>query len=303
MVQNSSQQLDSRIKIITPENIAFEYRLAGPFWRLPAYLIDLLIRFAAFAISIIAIIFTFSISFGSLGLGIAGFIILVFWFLLSWFYGGLFETYWNGQTPGKRLMGLRVLTTDGQPINALQAVLRNVLRLVDAIPGIQLGEWTLPTYMLGLFTATVAGRYQRLGDIVCRTIVVIEERNRMAGIEQIRGKVIDELDAQIPANFVVSRSLAHVLQKYVERRLYLGPARRQEIASHVGSVLIKKLSLPPNTKHDVLLCTLYRRSTGSNEPEENQPAQLANESPPESPQSNPVTTIKPNTPPQEPSPL
>ena len=67
---------------------------------------------------------------GGLGIGV----FLVCWFVLSWFYGGLFETFWNGQTPGKRLFGLRVLTVDGTPINAMQAVLRNVLRDVDAMP-------------------------------------------------------------------------------------------------------------------------------------------------------------------------
>ena len=50
-------------------------------------------------------------------------------FLVSWFYGGFFEAYWNGQTPGKRIMGLRVLSTNGRPINGYQAVLRNLLRV------------------------------------------------------------------------------------------------------------------------------------------------------------------------------
>ena len=55
-------------------------------------------------------------------------------FAVSWFYFGLFETFWNGQTPGKRMMGLRVLSVTGQPINAMQAILRNILRAVDAMP-------------------------------------------------------------------------------------------------------------------------------------------------------------------------
>ena len=55
-------------------------------------------------------------------------------FVLEWFYGGLFESLWNGQTPGKRLMGLRVLTTEGQPINGMQAVMRNLLRYADIFP-------------------------------------------------------------------------------------------------------------------------------------------------------------------------
>ncbi len=66
------------------------------------------------------------------GLGFAVWLLLAF--VISWFYFGLFETFWNGQTPGKRLFGLRVLRTDGRPINAMQAILRNVLRAVDAMP-------------------------------------------------------------------------------------------------------------------------------------------------------------------------
>ena len=63
---------------------------------------------------------------------------LIAMFVLEWFYGGIFETYMNGQTPGKWVMGIRVLTVDGQPINGLQAVLRNILRTVDLYPMLSL---------------------------------------------------------------------------------------------------------------------------------------------------------------------
>ncbi len=92
---------------------------------------------------------------GLAGLGFGFWLIL--WFVLSWFYGGLFETYCNGQTPGKRMMRIRVIASDGQPINGLQAVLRNLLRAIDAQP--------LFTYQLGLFSAMMNDRFQRLGDL------------------------------------------------------------------------------------------------------------------------------------------
>ncbi len=123
-----SAPLDTTVEIVTPENIAFRYRLAGPFRRLPA-LSDRRghssggrrggVRSAPLLVL------------GRLGLPGVGFgVAMVCWFVLFWFYGGLFETFWNGQTPGKRLLGIRVLTLDGQPVNALQAILRNVLRIV-----------------------------------------------------------------------------------------------------------------------------------------------------------------------------
>lgn len=97
----NSSQLDTYIQIVTPENIAFQYRVAGPFRRLPAYLIDLAIRLGV----AIGGTLTAMWGFGAAGIGDVGFgLAMCLWFLLAWFYGGLFESLWNGQTPGKRLM-------------------------------------------------------------------------------------------------------------------------------------------------------------------------------------------------------
>src|SRR5215469_7519516 len=89
--------IDTRIEIVTPENIAFQYRVAGPFRRLPAYLIDVLVKLGVITILWVLLTFGFGII-GQIGVGFG--LGLVAWFLLDWFYGGLFETYWNGQTPG-----------------------------------------------------------------------------------------------------------------------------------------------------------------------------------------------------------
>ena len=116
----AARQLDNRIKVVTPENIAFEYLVAGPFSRLPAYLIVVLIRVGLLVgVSLVLWFGLGMVDLPEMGVGLS----LVLWLLLEWFYGGLFETFWNGQTPGKRMMRLRVVTVDGQPINALQAVL------------------------------------------------------------------------------------------------------------------------------------------------------------------------------------
>jgi uncharacterized RDD family membrane protein YckC len=257
-VDDRKDQLDSRIRVVTPENIAFEYRLAGPFWRLPAYLIDLAVRVALYVL----IAFTSMLVFGLAGVFSAGIlIIMVSWLVLSWFYGGLFETFWNGQTPGKRMMHLRVISTDGRPINALQAILRNILRAVDALPTYTLSpEMVYPTYLLGLVVAASSNRYQRLGDIVCGTMVVVEERSGLHGVERVESEAIDQLAVLLPANWRASRTLSAALASYVERRRYFGPARRAEIARHVGGPLVERLGLPPDTDHDTLLGALYRQT-------------------------------------------
>ena len=270
------RQIDGRIEIVTPENIAFEYRVAGPFWRLPAYLIDLAIRIALS----IGLLLLLSLALGSVGLIDVGLgLTLVAWFVLSWFYGGLFETFWNGQTPGKRMMGLRVVSITGQPINASEAVLRNVLRAVDGMPGLVYEKLALPFYSVGLLTSATNNRFQRIGDLVCGTMVIIEDRHRLHEVARVNEPAVVDLAFSLPANFLVSPSLALALAKYVERRKFFAPARRAEIARHLGYVLVEKLELPPHTNHDLLLCALYNRAfiteRSGSEPDGPDPARRA----------------------------
>ncbi len=195
------RQLDSRIEIVTPENIAFHYVLAGPFRRLPAYLIDCGICVSALVTTLIVV--SLFAAFGGLaGLGFGAWLLMAF--VLSWFYFGLFETFWNGQTPGKRLMGLRVLSTDGQPINAMQAVLRNVLRAVDAMPILGSAELGIPFYMVALVAMSSNRRYQRLGDLTCGTIVVVERRSKLKGVSPVQHPDVVRFAQQLPLTFVVS---------------------------------------------------------------------------------------------------
>lgn len=246
---DKSPQIDSHIRVITPENIGFEYRMASPFERLMAFAIDSAIMGLAIAVvSITAILLLGIVGAGGIGWGLA----LVTWFVVTWFYGGVFETFWNGQTPGKRSLGLRVLSTDGSPINAGQAVLRNFLRFVDSQP--------LYTYLVGLVSTAMNRRYQRLGDLACGTMVVAEDRTRAARLNDLNDVLLSPVENLLPPGAVPSRTLAKAISLYVDRRRYFGPARRAEIARHVGEMLVQQYRLPPGIDHDALLCALYRRA-------------------------------------------
>lgn len=251
------RQLDNRLEIVTPENIAFEYRVAGPFWRLPAYLIDMLITLALVTIVGVACLIAFGMA-SIVGLGVM--IWLIIWFVASWFYGGLFEALWNGQTPGKKLFGLRVVQLDGRPINALQAIARNILRSADSLPTFPVGIFTIPCYIVGLVSCAMTTRYQRLGDLACGTIVVIEERSYLGNLVRFDDPIVASMSAVLPADFAVSRSLGKALAAYADRRRYMTPSRRAEVARHVGSLLVERFNLPTNTSHDLLLCALYHRT-------------------------------------------
>ena len=237
--------LDATIDVVTPENIAFEYRLAGPFRRLPAYLLDFFVSGAIFLALVIVISLTVSLA--SPYLAMAGMVLLGF--VIRWFYGALFETFMNGQTPGKYVLGLRVLTDSGQPINGMQATLRNLLRAADTL---------LP--LLGLLVTAMNRKYQRLGDLVAGTIVVIEERQWLTGVARLEDPRAIQLAAYLPPNFVVSRSLAKSLATYVERRRFFTPPRRREVARHLAIPLLDRFGLPPDTSYDLLLCALYYRT-------------------------------------------
>jgi len=246
-VAQSTDPLDTHIQLVTPENIAFRYQVAGPFRRLPAYAIDLALRVAFSTAVILVVVWISDYGLGDIGEAVW----LLLFFLLSWFYGGVFEAMWNGQTPGKRWTRLRVLTFDGQPINASQAVLRNVLRAVDAFPAL---------YVLGLITTAMNDRYQRLGDLVCGTMVVVEERKSLFGVTRINEPEVIRLAGYLPANYQIDRELSRALSAYVERRKTFSPGRRADVARHLSEPLRVRLSLPQGTDPDLLLCALYWRT-------------------------------------------
>jgi uncharacterized RDD family membrane protein YckC len=260
------EQLDTTIEIVTPENIAFHYRVAGPFRRLPAFLVDLSLRFGImFALGCLVSMFA---SLGG-GLGVVGTLalILIAWFILEWFYGGIFESLMNGQTPGKWMLGLRVLTVAGQPINGLQAVMRNVLRAADMYPLMMFSisdsgpeALGVPTFLLGLVVMACNRRFQRLGDIVCGTMVVVEESHWLTGVVKIDDPRAAQLAEYLPANYQVSRTMAQTLAVYADRRRFLTAARRQEVARHLAEPLVERFGLPRDTSCDLLLCALYYRT-------------------------------------------
>jgi hypothetical protein len=118
----------------------------------------------------------------------------------------------------------------------------------------------LPTFLVGLVAMAFNRRFQRLGDLACGTMVVIEERHWLTGVARLEDPRAAQLAEYLPADFRVSRSLAQALATYVERRRFFTPARRREVAGHLAELLLPRLGLPPDTGYDLLLCALYYRT-------------------------------------------
>lgn len=237
----ASAPLDTTLVLVSPENIAFEYRLAGPAPRAVAFLIDLTLLGA---VAVLTLMFCTVVGQGALfGFWLAGV------FFLWWGGSAAVEVLANGQTPGKRVLGIRVVSHDGLSINVSQSILRNFLRAIDLAP----------PFLPGLVSMVVTSRLQRLGDLAAGTIVVVDRAASAAGPPRVDSghNLVAEL---VPVGFTPSLALVEALADYVGRRRVLGPARRQEIASIAGRRLTAAWGVPPSHDDDALLCAVYEQA-------------------------------------------
>jgi uncharacterized RDD family membrane protein YckC len=263
MSEDLHRPLDTRIRVSTPENIAFEYAIAGPFRRLPAFLLDVLIKFAALGLIAFALAIGLGSLIGELGVAAAQVVILLGLFVTSWLYGAAFEAWANGRTIGKWALGLRVVSIDGHAINGSQALLRNLVTAADMLPPCFIFQsddfpgFPLPTFLVGLVSMALTRRQQRLGDLAAGTMVVIDERSWASTALRVEDPRVEALASFIPPGFRVSPSLARAVAAYVERRRYLSPPRRAEIARHVTAPLIEEFEFRQGVDPDLLLLALY----------------------------------------------
>lgn len=240
---DGNSPLDTTIRIVTPENIAFHYRLAGPFRRLPAYLLDLLIQ-ASLIIALYWALSTVVQSRASYGVG------LVIAFSIYWGYGAFLETFWNGQTLGKKAAGIRVVSASGLPITGWQATLRNILRAAD---------FALFFLNVAAISFLLTKRFQRIGDLAADTMVVVDEARRLRRVRDAEGAEVEELLTAIPASFVADAAMAEALASYVAKRDVLSPARRREVAGHLARPMIRGFGLAESVDPDALVRAAYRK--------------------------------------------
>ncbi len=159
--------------IDTPEQVGLEYSVAGVGSRFVAALLDSLILFAFFFAEVLVMVMIGAASAAThtaggwsetAGKWFVAFVVFVN-FVVVWGYFALFEAHWQGQTPGKRTMKIRVIKDSGRQITLFEAMARNLLRVVDYLPS---------AYLVGVITMLCNKQNQRLGDLAAGTIVVHE---------------------------------------------------------------------------------------------------------------------------------
>lgn len=209
-------KLDTLQSVELAEGVVIRLRIAGPMPRALAYLADFFIRVAL----LIAGMIVASMAGWALGDRVAGGLILLAWFLLDWLYPVVFEAGRRGATPGKRMMGLRVVQASGSPLTIGQAVVRNFLRFIDGMP--------LFTYAFGVASCLATRRFQRLGDLAAGTVVVYARTPPQPKIPEM---------PPVPPQAVpvlLTADEKHALAMFSERAGLWTPARRVEIANHAS---------------------------------------------------------------------
>lgn len=199
--------LDTRYRVEIPGGIHLEAQVVGPIPRCFAFAIDLIIRgVVMFVISLL------SLPFGIAGVG--GGFLLICLFALEWLYPVLFEVFWRGQTPGKRILGIAVINDDLTPVTLGTSMIRNLLRTVDFLPLF---------YLAGLVTMFSNRRFQRLGDMAAGTLVIsLRESARAA---PIRG-----VEPLAPSTSLLRTEQISIID-FLQRSAQLSPPRQQELAA------------------------------------------------------------------------
>jgi uncharacterized RDD family membrane protein YckC len=166
------------------------------------------------------------------GLAVAAVIVTVF--LVQFGYDVLFETLAAGRTPGKRWTGLRVVKMGGTPVTFLPSALRNILRIVDSLPGF---------YLVGILFVMFTRNNQRLGDLAAGTIVVRERRQKTDLTTSVLGPA--PADTALYDISAVSADELATIRRFLDRRTALTPEARQRLAREMASRLMPKVVGPP----------------------------------------------------------
>ncbi len=248
-----------KLTIETPEQTSLDFAIAGIGSRFLALALDTLIQIlvgfivgvgGTMAIGALAAVLPKS--------AIWGFALLVIFFFLLYFgYFSFFEIIWNGQTPGKRKAGIRVIKDSGRPLTAAESIARNLMRIVDWLPGF---------YAIGIASALLTKENKRLGDLVAGSLVVRESSfSDLKPVWQTAQAPTSPVLAPLGADKLTLEESA-LIDSFLTRRSELDFAVRVRMADQIFQRLKPKLVLPADSTlsaEGILERLAYeRRATG-----------------------------------------
>ena len=227
------------LEVETPEHVVVDYEIAGLGSRGLAAVIDLLIILVLFGALVGAVVLLSRVV-----PGVAFIALIAGSFSLLWGYFAFFEGFRNGQTPGKRLAGIRVMRESGHPVTFRDAAARNLIRIIDLLP---------PPYLLGAILIVLTPRAKRLGDMVAGTVVV-RDRPAESFLETPDAPAPPEAETAAP---LLTDEEFRVLREFDERSRGLAPETHARLAAGLAARFAARV--PRTTGSDVrFLGDLYR---------------------------------------------
>ncbi|HEU4417142.1 MAG TPA: RDD family protein [Candidatus Angelobacter sp.] len=226
-----------KLTIDTPEQVHLEFVLAGIGSRFMAIFLDFLIELLIYALLVGLSLLWISggVFSASRSVWWEAIVTLVI-FCINWGYYAIFEAVWKGQTPGKRWAGIRVIKDSGRPINAFEAIARNLVRAVDFLPLF---------YGIGVITILLNAKNRRLGDYVAGTLVVHEASDREATLF-FNTPATTEFILHQAAGLTVLE--AELIETFLARRLDIPPDVRRFNSQRIADMISARLKIPPESR-------------------------------------------------------
>jgi uncharacterized RDD family membrane protein YckC len=247
-------ETEETLIIETPERVPLAFALASIGNRFIAVAIDHFIQYLSIFLIAWFFLFISGTSVGETGTSadqlltempkwtVAIMILVLFLIFAAYFI--FFEWLWDGQTPGKRMLKLRVIRDDGRPITLWEAIARNLLRVFDAAPG-----FIIPVYSVGLIVIFLSNRDQRVGDVFAGTVVIRERTDEAptfaetfsnpvsdAAFQRVQKKI--EIDADVGK---ITDSEIEVVENFLRRRWDLTERQRLWMAWRIALPLMYKI--------------------------------------------------------------
>jgi len=222
MPQREITSLDASLKAITPEGIEFILSPAGFPVRTLSYAIDKLIQ------GVLLLFIYFSLLFSGFAFGVWIYYLLNF--IVDWFYHVICELAFHGQTPGKSLTGIRVIKSDGSPVDPASSFLRNLLRFADTF---------LSFFHIAFISIAVSGGFRRIGDWAGGTLVVYTPiaKNKNSYSPDILSFKLESVNLKTDS---LSFEEKQAILDFARRYPLLGEARANEIATFYAPYLKKE---------------------------------------------------------------
>jgi uncharacterized RDD family membrane protein YckC len=230
--------MERNVEVATGESVAFSYELAGLGSRFFAVFIDLTIQFSVLILAALIVAWVSSslpvtakaTSLTKMESAILTSLLVIGFFVLFFGYFIIFEWIWNGRTPGKRLLGIRVVRDGGFPLDFTASVIRNVVRILELVLGF---------YAISAISTLLSPSNRRLGDMAAGTIVVRDKRYERFKTLPLARDDDDRDDALARDLTSAERDL---IRRYVDRRPALSLEARTAVAAQIAATVRPKLA-------------------------------------------------------------